>query len=72
MLSHHMNSILVEAWDAFKVSARKFISYSFAKTKPVAVDSVHTPIHSNSMYIQAYIRSICDTRWTKHSHLLIR
>ena len=33
VLSLHMNSILVEAWDAFKLSSRKFIRYIFVKTK---------------------------------------
>ena len=32
MLPHHMNLILVEEWDAFNVSARKFIRESFVKT----------------------------------------
>ena len=30
---HHMNSVLVEAWDAFKMSASNIIRDSFAKTK---------------------------------------
>ena len=29
---HHMNSVLVEAWDAFKVSSGNIIFYNFAKT----------------------------------------
>ena len=28
-LLHHMNYILVEAWDAFKISDRKIIRYRF-------------------------------------------
>ena len=30
---HHMNSVLVESWDAFKMSAGNIIRDSFAKTK---------------------------------------
>ena len=30
---HHMNSILVEAWDSFKISSGNIIRDSFAKTK---------------------------------------
>ena len=30
---HHMKSVLVEAWDAFKMSAGNKIRESFAKTK---------------------------------------
>ena len=33
MLPHHMKSILVEAWDDFKVSSVKVIRDSFLKTK---------------------------------------
>ena len=33
MLPHHMKSILVVAWDAFNMSAGKFIRDSFEKTK---------------------------------------
>ena len=33
MLPQHMNSILVGAWYAFKMPARKVITDSFAKTK---------------------------------------
>ena len=33
-LPHHMNYILVVAWDAFKVSDIKIIEYRFVKTKP--------------------------------------
>ena len=32
-LLHHMNYILVEAWDAFKISDRKIIRYRFVKKK---------------------------------------
>ena len=30
---HHMNTILVESWDAFRVSSGKVKMYNFAKTK---------------------------------------
>ena len=33
-LPHHMESILVEEWDTFKVSYKKLIRDSFVKTKP--------------------------------------
>ena len=33
MLPHHMNSILVGAWDALKMSYGKVIRYRFSKTK---------------------------------------
>ena len=33
-LPHQINSILVEAWDAFKVSSGKTIRDSFVKTNP--------------------------------------
>ena len=32
-LSRHMNSILVEAWDAFKLFSGNIIGYIFVKTK---------------------------------------
>ena len=33
MLPHHINYILVKAWDAFKVSSGKFLRDRFVKTK---------------------------------------
>ena len=30
---HHMNSVLVEAWDAFNISSVNIVRDSFAKTK---------------------------------------
>ena len=33
MLPHHINHILVKAWDAFKVSSGKFLRGRFVKTK---------------------------------------
>ena len=33
-LTHHINSVLVEAWDTFKVSDGNIIRDSFSKTMP--------------------------------------
>ena len=53
ILPHHMNSILVEAWDAFKVSTRKLVRDRFVKTK---LDPLSIPDFTTQT--QAYVASV--------------
>ena len=48
-----MNSILVEAWDAFKVSTRKLVRDRFVKTK---LDPLSIPNFTTQT--QAYVASV--------------
>ena len=50
---HHMNSILVEAWDAFKMSAGKITREIFAKTKlPLSPTNLTTNTQACAASIQ--------------------
>ena len=58
-MPHHMNSILVEAWDTFKVSAGNIIRDRFAKTNlpPLSPTNLTTNIqacylHPSTFWIQ--------------------
>ena len=43
---HHMNYILVEEWDALKVSAGRIVRYSFSKTKLLPL--IHPNLTTNN------------------------
>ena len=51
---HHMNSVLVEAWDAFKISTSNTIRESFEKTKlpPLIPTDLTTNIQACAASIQ--------------------
>ena len=56
ILAYHANSILVEAWDTFKIFTRNIIRYSFIKTKllPFNSDSFSTKTHSCVAFVQVF------------------
>ena len=53
---HQMNSVLVEAWDAFKVSSLNIIRDSFAKTHltPLILPNMITNIQACVASVQTY------------------
>ena len=55
-LSHHMDSVLVEAWDALKVSAGNIIRDIIAKTMlpPLRTTNLTTYTHAGSASIQVF------------------
>ena len=58
-LPHLMNSVLVEAWDAFKVSSRNIISDSFTITKltPLISPDLTTNTQECAASVQVYSES---------------
>ena len=57
---HHMNSVLVEAWDAFKVSSGNIIVDSFPKTRilPLIPPNMITNTHSMVASVQTSSKGI--------------
>ena len=52
-LPHHMNSIFVESWDAFRVSVGNIIRYSFVKkSTPLS----HTDLTTNTQSFTASVQ----------------
>ena len=59
MLPQHMNSILVEVWDASKVSIGNIIRYSFVKTNlpPLSTTNLTTNTQACAVPMQVSSRT---------------
>ena len=72
MLPHHMNSILVEAWDALKVSARNIIREIFLKKDllPLSPTGLTMNNHTYSVSFQVSPRTKAKKPMVYHTTLL--
>ena len=57
---HHMNAVLVEAWDAFKIESGNIIVDSFAKTHllPLSPPSIITNTQAMVASVQTYSKGV--------------